>query len=251
MNLGGRDAVDHLRAMQSNLGHNGWSQVEVAVAPPFTSIEPVATALESLELAFGYGAQDISPFDQGAYTGDISWGMLRELGCALVLVGHSERREHHGEDDDVVRDKGAAAIRNGLTPVICVGEGLRVRRQGAQVDHCVAQLEQALAGLTAVQVRRCVLAYEPIWAIGTGQVARPEDAQEACASLRGFLNKAFGLETAQSVRILYGGSVKSDNFADIVAQPDVDGGLVGGASPDPDEFTALIRIAAEGLPSRP
>jgi triosephosphate isomerase len=172
--------------------------------------------------------------------------MLAALACRYVLVGHSERRTLHGEDDAVVAAKVQAALRNGLVPILCVGEGLDVRRAGTHVAHCTGQLDAALAGLTAEQLQDLVIAYEPVWAIGTGEVATPDDAQEVCAALRARLAERFGPETAAVVRILYGGSVKAANTAGILAGPDVDGALVGGASLDADEFAQICRTAAGG-----
>ncbi|MGH3495551.1 MAG: triose-phosphate isomerase, partial [Sciscionella sp.] len=190
-----------------------------------------------------YGAQDLSPHDSGAYTGDIGGPMLVKLGCRYVLVGHSERREYHAEDDAVVNAKVVAAFRNGLTPILCVGEPLPVREEGNHLEHCSAQLDGALADITPEQAQAIVIAYEPIWAIGTGKVATPEDAQEVCAAIRGRLRDLYSAEVSDAVRVLYGGSVKATNAAEIVACPDIDGALVGGASLDGAEF-ASICVAA-------
>jgi triosephosphate isomerase len=171
--------------------------------------------------------------------------MLAKLGCSYVVVGHSERREYHAEDDSVVNAKLKAAFRNGITPILCVGEALDVREAGGQLTHCTAQLDAALAELPAEHVESIVVAYEPIWAIGTGKVATPDDAQEVCAALRERLGQSYSPELAAGVRVLYGGSVKASNAADILKQDDVDGALVGGASLDPDEFTAICAAAAE------
>jgi triosephosphate isomerase (TIM) len=225
---------------------------EVVVLPPFTALRSVQTLITGDKLPVGFGAQDLSPDDRGAYTGDISGGMLAALACTFVVVGHSERREHHGEDDAMVNAKVQAALRHGLTPILCVGEGLEIRRAGEQVGHCTGQLDADLEGLSAEQVRAggagggLVIAYEPVWAIGTGEVATPDDAQEVCGALRTRLAERFGPETAAAVRILYGGSVKAANTAGILAGPDVDGALVGGASLDADEFAQICRIAADG-----
>ncbi|MCU1617673.1 MAG: triosephosphate isomerase [Frankiales bacterium] len=226
---------------------------EVVVLPPFTALRSVQTLVTGDKLAIGYGAQDLSMHDAGAYTGEISGGMLAALACAYVVVGHSERRALHGEDDDVVAAKVRAALRHDLVPILCVGEGLEVRRDQGHVVHCCTQLDAALEGLSAEQVRGTgagaggglVIAYEPVWAIGTGEVATPDDAQEVCAALRSRLAERFGPETAEVVRILYGGSVKAANTAGILAGPDIDGALVGGASLDADEFAQICRIAAD------
>jgi triosephosphate isomerase len=227
---------------------------EVVVLPPFTALRSVQTLVTGDKLAVGYGAQDLSAHDSGAYTGEVSGGMLAALACQYVVVGHSERRAMHGEDDEVVAAKVRAALRHGIVPILCVGEGLEVRKAEGHVAHCCDQLDAALPGLSAAEVRRdtaesggpIVIAYEPVWAIGTGEVATPEDAQEVCGAIRARLAERFGPETADVVRILYGGSVKAANTAGILAGPDIDGALVGGASLDADEFTQICRIAAGG-----
>jgi triosephosphate isomerase len=214
---------------------------DVAVLPPFTALRSVQTLIEGDRLRLGHGAQDISPHDDGAYTGDVSGRMLAKLGCQYVLVGHSERRQYHGEDDAVVNAKLKAALRYGITPVLCVGETLEVRQAGHALSHNLAQLDGGLAGVSGEQVAGLVIAYEPVWAIGTGEVATPQDAQEGCAGIRGRVSAVHGDAVAAGVRILYGGSVKSGNMAAIMAQPDIDGGLVGGASLDAGEFVRICR----------
>ncbi len=214
---------------------------DVAVLPPFTALRSVQTLVEGDRLRLGYGAQDISPHDDGAYTGDVSGRMLAKLGCQHVLAGHSERRRYHGEDDALINAKVKAALRYGITPVLCVGETLEVRQAGNALSHNLGQLDAGLAGIPGEQVAGLVIAYEPVWAIGTGEVATPEDAQEMCAGIRGRLSAVHGDVVAAGVRILYGGSVKSGNMAAIMAQPDIDGGLVGGASLDAGEFVRICR----------
>ena len=216
--------------------------VEVAVLPPFTDLRSVQTLVDGDRLPLRYGAQDVSAHESGAYTGEVSGAMLAKLGCTYVTVGHSERREHHGEDDATVAAKARAAVANGLVPIVCVGEGLDVRQAGDQVDHTVAQLDGSLEGLSAEQVAGLVVAYEPVWAIGTGEVATPADAQEVCEAIRARLGEVHGQGVADAVRVLYGGSVKSGNVAAIMAETDVDGVLVGGASLDPAEFAAICRF---------
>jgi len=201
----------------------------------------VQTLVEGDRLRLAYGAQDVSPHDDGAYTGDVSGRMLAKLGCRYVLAGHSERRRYHGEDDAVVNAKVKAALRSGITPVLCIGETLEVRQAGDALGHNLAQLDAGLAGLPGEQVAGLVMAYEPVWAIGTGEVATPEDAQEMSAGIRGRISAVHGDAVAAGVRILYGGSVKSGNMAAIMAQPDIDGGLVGGASLDAGEFVRICR----------
>jgi triosephosphate isomerase (TIM) len=219
---------------------------EVVVLPPFTALRSVQTLVTGDKLDVRYGAQDLSPNDSGAYTGDVSGLMLAALACQYVTVGHSERRAIHGEDDALVAAKAQAALRHGLVPIVCVGEGLEIRQAGDHVSYCTTQLEASLQGLAAEQMASVVIAYEPVWAIGTGEVATPEDAQEVCGALRSRLAERFGPETAASVRILYGGSVKAASTAGILAGPDIDGALVGGASLDADEFAQICRIAADG-----
>ncbi len=246
MNLSHLEAVDLVQKIALTLPKKYFDKVEVAVLAPFTALRGVQTVVEGEKFLVRYGAQDLSPKDSGAYTGDVSGPMLAKLGCSYVVVGHSERREHHGEDDGIVASKVRAALRNGLTPILCVGEGLEIREAGGQLAHSTDQLRAALKGLTAEQVRCIVLAYEPIWAIGTGRVATPADAQEVCGALREALADKYGAEVADEVRVLYGGSVKSSNVADLVVEPDIDGALVGGASLDADEFAKLCALAAGG-----
>jgi triosephosphate isomerase len=245
------DAIGLVQKLAFSLKETELEAAEVVVLPPFTALRSVQTLVTGDKLEVGYGAQDLSANDSGAYTGEVSGPMLAALACAYVVVGHSERRAMHAEDDAVVAAKAVAALRNGIVPIVCVGEGLDVRRAGEHVSHCTTQLDASLEGLTAEQLRRegdggVVIAYEPVWAIGTGEVATPEDAQEVCGALRARLAERFGSETADVVRILYGGSVKASNTAGILAGPDVDGALVGGASLDADEFAQICRIAAGG-----
>jgi triosephosphate isomerase len=218
--------------------------VEVVVLPPFTDLRSVQTLVEGDRLDLAYGAQDVSAVDPGARTGEVAAVFLARLGCRYVAVGHSERRQHHGEDDALVAAKAAAAVVAGLTPIVCVGEPLEVRRERRQVEHVLAQLEAVLAALTPEQLAGAVVAYEPVWAIGTGEVATPADAQEVCAAVRSHVVAVHGDEAGAAVRILYGGSVKAASTADLMAQPDVDGALVGGASLDPAEFAAIVAAAA-------
>jgi triosephosphate isomerase len=201
----------------------------------------VQTLIDGDRLLLGYGAQDLSPHQSGAYTGDVSGPMLAKLGCQYVVVGHSERRQHHHEDDALVNAKVKAALANGLTPILCVGEGLEVREAGGHVPHCTGQLDGALDGIAAEDIEKIVIAYEPIWAIGTGKTAMPEDAQEVIGAIRARLAERYPRPAARRVRILYGGSVKAANIAEIMAQPDIDGALVGGASLDAEEFVRICR----------
>src|SRR4051812_1638658 len=245
MHLTHLEAIGLVQKVVFSLKEKELEAAEVVVLPPFTALRSVQTLVTGDKLDVGYGAQDLSPHDSGAYTGDVSGVMLAALGCQFVTVGHSERRALHGEDDAVVAAKAQAALRNGVVPIVCVGEGLDVRQAGAHVEHCTGQLEASCSGLTTEQMAHVVIAYEPVWAIGTGEVATPEDAQEVCGALRARLAERFGPETAATVRILYGGSVKAASTAGILAGPDVDGALVGGASLDADEFAQICRIAAD------
>jgi triosephosphate isomerase len=241
MNLNHFEANLLVQKLAAGLTEQTLAGVEVVVLPPFTDLRTVQTAVDGDKVGIAYGAQDLSPSEKGAYTGDISGSMLSKLGCTYVLAGHSERREIHGEDDALVNAKVKAAFRAGLTPILCVGEGLPIRESGGHVAHCTSQLDAGLEGLTPEQVKQVVVAYEPVWAIGTGKTATPDDAQEVCGELRSRLAERFGKDVADEVRIQYGGSVKAANIASIMAQPDVDGALVGGASLDAEEFTSIVR----------
>nr|WP_277351891.1 triose-phosphate isomerase [Arthrobacter sp. SF27] len=219
-----------------------YGRTEVAVFPPFTDLRGTQTLVRGDDLKIGYGGQDLSQFDSGAYTGDISGQFLAKLGCSYVLVGHSERRTIHGESDELLNAKVKAAYRHSLVPVLCVGEGLEVRQAGNHVAHTLEQVRADVAGLAADDVARLVIAYEPVWAIGTGEVAGPQDAQEMCAAIRAEIAKLYDDATAARVRLLYGGSVKAANAASILKERDVDGLLVGGASLDAAEFANIVRF---------
>ena len=242
MNLNHLEAIAVVQKLAFALNDDDLKACEVAVLPPYTDIRSVQTLIDADKLDIHYGAQDLSAFDKGAYTGEISGPMLEKLGCTYAVVGHSERREYHAETDEVVASKVQAAYRNNLTPILCVGEGLEIRKAGTHVEHTLAQLDGALAGLKADKARSIVVAYEPVWAIGTGEVATPEDAQEVCAAIRTLLAELYSGDLADGVRVLYGGSVKSSNVAAIMAKEDVDGALVGGASLDAAEFAAICRF---------
>ncbi|GAA2982190.1 triose-phosphate isomerase [Actinokineospora diospyrosa] len=246
MNLNHLEAIALVQKIAFSLPEKYYAKVEVAVLPPFTDIRSIQTMVDGDKLLLRYGAQDISRYDSGAYTGEVSGPMLAKLGCTYVTVGHSERREYHAETDELVNTKVKAALKHGITPILCLGEQLAVREEGGHVEHCVAQLIAGLKGLKAEQVAKVVIAYEPVWAIGTGKVATAADAQEVCAALRAALTEKYGDEVAGTVRVLYGGSVKSGNIGELVAQDDIDGALVGGASLQADEFTKLCAMAAGG-----
>ncbi|MEN3304004.1 MAG: triosephosphate isomerase [Micromonosporaceae bacterium] len=243
MNLNHLEAIALTQKLAFSLPEKQLGEVEVVVLPPFTAIRSVQTLIDGDKLLIGFGAQDLSPHPPGAYTGDVSGPMLAKLGCQYVVVGHSERRTHHHEDDELVNAKVKAALGNGIAPILCVGEGLEIREAGGHIAHCLGQLDADLAGLSADQVERVVIAYEPIWAIGTGKTATPEDAQEVIGAIRSRVAERFPGPTADRVRILYGGSVKAANIAAIMAKPDVDGALVGGASLDAEEFVTICRYS--------
>jgi triosephosphate isomerase len=244
MNLNHQEAVVLVQKLAWTLSdkRHDFGKVEVVVVPPYTDLRSVQTLVDGDRLAIGYGAQDVSTHDGGAYTGEISASMLAKLGCSYVVVGHSERREYHAETDAVVNAKAHQALGAGMTPLVCVGEGLDVRKAGEQVPYTLAQVDGSLAGFTAEQVAGLVVAYEPVWAIGTGEVATPEDAQEVCGAIRGRVREVHGDAAADGVRILYGGSVKAANVAGIMEQEDVDGCLVGGASLQVEEFSGICRF---------
>ncbi|HVK44318.1 MAG TPA: triose-phosphate isomerase [Micropruina sp.] len=220
------------------------SKSEAAVIVPFTDLRTVQTLIEGDKLPLAFGAQDVSTYASGAYTGEISAAMLAKLNCSYVVIGHSERRDYHAETDEVVNAKAKVVQAAGMTPIVCCGEKLDVRKAGDQVSFVLAQIDKCLDGLSAAEVGALVIAYEPVWAIGTGEVATPEDAQEVCGAIRGRVAELVGQEAADAVRIQYGGSVKSGNIVDIMAKPDVDGALVGGASLDPSEFAKIITFYA-------
>lgn len=241
MHLNHLEAIAHVQKLAFALTDKDFAAVEVAVLPPFTDLRSVQTLVDGDRLKIRYGAQDISAHDAGAYTGEVSGLLLAKLNCAYAVVGHSERRQYHGEDEDTCNAKVKAAFRHGLTPILCIGEPLEVRRAGTHVPHTLAQLDGALREIPAGQAASLVIAYEPVWAIGTGEVATPEDAQEVCAAIRVRLGELYDDGVAGRVRIQYGGSVKAGNVAAIMAQPDVDGALIGGASLDAEEFVKIIR----------
>ncbi|HZJ05683.1 MAG TPA: triose-phosphate isomerase [Nocardioidaceae bacterium] len=244
MNLNHQEAVVFIQKLAWTLSDkkHDFGAAEVVVVPPYTDIRSVQTLVDGDRLLIKYGAQDVSQHDDGAYTGEISAAMLAKLGCSYVVVGHSERRAHHAESDQVVNDKAKQAIAAAMTPIVCVGEGLEVRQAGRQVEHTIAQVDGSLAGLSASAVAGLVVAYEPVWAIGTGEVATPDDAQEVCSAIRSRVAETLSDEAAAAVRILYGGSVKAANVAGIMEKADVDGCLVGGASLQPDEFGGICRF---------
>jgi triosephosphate isomerase (TIM) len=241
MNLNNFEAIALTQKLAFTLTGKDFDAVDVALLPPFTALRSVQSLVDGDKLRMVYGAQDMSPHEKGAYTGDVSGPMLAKLGCTYVVVGHSERRQYHAEDDALVNAKLKAVLRFSMTPILCIGETLEIRQAGHEIPYTLAQLDGGLAGVPADQVAGLVVAYEPVWAIGTGEVATPKDAQEACGAIRERVCAVHGDAVAAGTRILYGGSVKAGNMAAIMAQPDIDGALVGGASLDAREFATICR----------
>ena len=242
MNLNHLEAIAVTQKLAYSLEDRDYDAVEVVILPPFTDLRSVQTLVDGDRLRLIYGAQDISTAASGAYTGEISGSMLAKIGCTYVVVGHSERRANHNESDSIVNAKIKATLANELKPILCVGEELSVREAGNQVENVLAQLRNALKGFHKPDLKKIVIAYEPVWAIGTGKTATPEDAQEVCAAIRTELRKIGSDEIADNCRILYGGSVKSINTLEIMKESDVDGALVGGASLDPEEFARICKF---------
>ncbi|GAA1409846.1 MULTISPECIES: triose-phosphate isomerase [Oerskovia] len=244
MNLDHQEAIHTVQKLAWALkdAKHDFSAVEVTVLVPFTDLRSVQTLVDADKLELTYGAQDVSQHVSGAYTGEISPVFLSKLGVTYVAIGHSERRQYHGEDDALVNAKSKAALAQGLVPIICVGEALDIRKAGEQVSYTLAQVDGALEGLSAEDAAKVVIAYEPVWAIGTGEVATPQDAQEVAGAIRARLAELYSAEVADAVRVLYGGSVKSSSIAELMKEQDVDGALVGGASLDPEEFAKIARF---------
>jgi triosephosphate isomerase (TIM) len=240
------EAIALTQKLAFSLVEKDYSAADIVVLPAFTSLRSVQTLIEGDKLQLLWGAQDCSPHQDGAYTGDVSARMLAKLGCQFVLAGHSERRQYHHEDDALVNAKVRVILDRDMTPILCVGESLEVRQAGQQLELVLGQLDGGLAGLTEQQVAGMVVAYEPVWAIGTGEVATPADAQEVCGAIRNRISAVHGGATGRTTRILYGGSVKPDNMPAIMAEPDIDGALVGGASLDPGEFVRICRYRDQG-----
>jgi triosephosphate isomerase len=218
-------------------------QVDVSIHPPFTDIRTVQTSIEADRMPFLLGAQHCHAEDTGAFTGEVSPVFLAKLDVKMVICGHSERRSIFGETDEMVNAKVSAVLRHKMTPILCVGESLEQREAGETEDVVLAQVVNGLRGVSKAAVAELVIAYEPVWAIGTGRTATPDDAQVVCASIRAAVAASFGADAATGVRIQYGGSVKSGNIAELMAQDDIDGALVGGASLDADEFARIVQHA--------
>ena len=235
------EAIQFVQQLSYLLAKEDSERVEVVICPPFTSIRSVGTLLESDRLDYGLGAQNVYHEAQGAFTGEISAGMLAALKVEYVIVGHSERRQLFGETDQTVARKVKAVFGEGMTPILCVGETLEERDAGRTQDRVLGQLKAGLSGLTPDQAAKAVVAYEPIWAIGTGRNATAEDAGQVVRSIRAQLTTTFGDAAAARTRIQYGGSVKPGNIREFMAHPDIDGALVGGASLDPEDFALIVR----------
>jgi triosephosphate isomerase len=244
MNLNHLEAIAVAQKLVYSLTDKDYDEVDVAIIPPFTDIRSIQTLVDGDRLRLLYGAQDISPETSGAFTGDISGSMLAKLGCTFVVIGHSERRAVHHEDDALINRKIKAALANELTPIFCVGEELSVRETGAHVSHVVRQIRAGLEGFHKPDLKKIVIAYEPVWAIGTGKTATPEDAEEVCAAIREEIESIGSAEIAANMRILYGGSVKFSNIVEIMKKENVDGALIGGASLDPEELAKITKFYA-------
>jgi triosephosphate isomerase (TIM) len=241
MNATHLEAIQMVQKLSYRLEPDDYERVDVVVCPPFTALRSVQTVIEADHLPIRLGAQDVHWQQSGAYTGAVSPGMLRSLGVRFVIVGHSERRAMFGDDDAAVARKAAAVLDAGMIPIIAVGESLEQRESGATEQVITGQLDAALRGLASAMVATLVVAYEPIWAIGTGRTADPDVAGQASAQLRAAIAAGSGDQAAEAVRILYGGSVNPGNIAAFMAKRDIDGALVGGASLDPDQFAAIVR----------
>lgn len=242
MNITHLEAIAYLNKLSFTLIEKDFDQTEVVLFPSFVALRSVQTIIDADRLQIKYGAQDMSAHESGAYTGEISANMLTKLQANYVLLGHSERRAYHNESDELVNAKAKLALKNKLTPMIAVGETLEIRQAGNAVSHTVSQVKACFKNITADKAKEIVVAYEPVWAIGTGEVATDEDAQEMCFEIRAALEKIYSNEIGQKIRILYGGSVKPSNIAGLMEQADIDGALVGGASLDPDEFIKIVRF---------
>lgn len=235
------EAIQTVQKLHYRLESDDYQAVEVTVHPPFTDIRSVQTLIESDKMKIGLGAQNCHWEEKGAFTGEVAPAMLAKLDVGYVIVGHSERRELFGETDDGVNKKVKAIIANHMTPIVCCGETLDEREAGMAEAKVEGQVREGLAGISAAMVAELVVAYEPIWAIGTGKTATSEDAQTMCAKVRTVIRETYGADAASSVRVQYGGSVKPGNIVELMSQSDIDGALVGGASLNPDEFAAIVQ----------
>ena len=212
---------------------------DVVLCTPAVMIPAMVKAGKELKVAAG--GQDVSKYEKGAYTGEIAANQLADIGAKYCIIGHSERRQYHGEDDMLINAKAKALLANGILPIICVGESLEQREMNLTMEYVTYQVKAALSGIDATQLRRCVIAYEPIWAIGTGKTATSEQAQEVCEGIRAVIRKIYGARPARAVSILYGGSMNAKNAYELLAMPDIDGGLIGGASLKPADFATIVK----------
>ena len=244
MNHNHFEAIQTVQKLAYLVTKDDLEHVDVSIHPPFTDIRSVQTVIDMDKLLFAVGAQNCHWEDKGAFTGEVSPLFLAKLNVQYVIAGHSERRQLFGETDLDVARKLAAIQRHSMTPIVCVGETLEEREAGETETKVLGQIHAALDGLSVDKVASLVVAYEPIWAIGTGRTATSDDAQQVCATIRGCITEIAGAESAAAVRIQYGGSVKSSNIAELIAQPDIDGALVGGASLDPDEFARICKLGS-------
>lgn len=236
------EAVQLAQSIAWQLDDTDLREVEVVVCPPFTALRSITTFVDADDVAIAVGAQDCSQHAQGPYTGEIAADMIGKLGCRFVIVGHSERRRYFQEDDVLVAAKARAALANKLCPIVCVGETLLEREADETAAVVARQVRGSLADVSAEEVASLVIAYEPVWAIGTGRAATADDAQETCALVRATVAEVFGAAAAASVRVLYGGSMNAANTSVLLSQPDIDGGLVGGASLDGDQFARIVKL---------
>ena len=241
MNHNHLEAIQVVQKLSYRLTNADYDAVDVSVHPVFTSLRAIQTLIEADKIPISLGAQNCYWEDKGAFTGEVSPPMLAKLNVSYVIAGHSERREYFKETDEDVRRKLEAIYNHGMTPIVCVGETLEEREAGSAESKVTGQVEAAVTGLPTERVERLVIAYEPIWAIGTGKTATPDDAQEMCGLIRSIVRRLHGDGPADAVRVQYGGSVKSSNAKDLMTQPDIDGALVGGASLDPDEFALIVQ----------
>ncbi|MEP7112595.1 MAG: triose-phosphate isomerase [Ilumatobacteraceae bacterium] len=244
MNNNHFEAIQSVQKLAYLVGKDDLEHVDVSIHPPFTDIRSVQTVIDADKLLFAVGAQHCHWEDKGAFTGEVSPFFLAKLNVQYVIVGHSERRQLFAESDEAVARKVLAIQRHSMTPIVCVGETLEDREAGETESKVLGQIRAALGGLKGDKIGSLVVAYEPIWAIGTGRTATSDDAQQVCAAIRRCIDEIAGSEAAEAVRVQYGGSVKSSNIAELISQPDIDGALVGGASLDPDEFARICRLGA-------
>jgi triosephosphate isomerase (TIM) len=238
------EAIQVVQKLSYRLEERDYKECEVVVCPAFTALRSVQTVLESDRIPIRLGAQNVHSKDQGAFTGEVSPPMLVKLNVSYVIVGHSERRQLFGETDEIVNQKLKAVLKHEMSPIVCVGETLEEREAGQTDERVDSQIRAAFAGARSAGATLTVVAYEPIWAIGTGRNATPEDANATISVIRATLRDLYSADTAAGIRILYGGSVKPGNIADLMAMPDIDGALVGGASLDPDEFARVVKFRA-------